>query len=374
MPDPHRARDRARHVVVLLFDGVQSLDVTGPIEVFAAARRLLDGDHRESRGGERPPPGDVHSPSPAYEIHTLSADGASVRTPSGLTLVPDGSLLDAPEQIDTLVVPGGRGARAASADAGLVEWVAEVSARSRRTASVCTGAFVLAAAGLLDGRRATTHWASAAALARLHPRVDVDPDPIFVRDGSVWTSAGVTAGMDLALALVEDDHDRDVALQIARHLVLFLRRPGSQSQFSATLAAQEPARAPLREVQRSILDDVAGDHAVETMAARAHMSPRHFARAFRAETGVTPARYVERVRLEAARRRLEDTTEPIARVAVACGFGTAETMRRAFLRALDVGPAEYRRRFQAGGVRPTDAAHRRSHGGHRSIVEKEPSR
>jgi transcriptional regulator GlxA family with amidase domain len=360
-----------RTIAVLLFDDVQSLDVSGPIEVFATANRLLDAALAAAPGARR-----SHSRAVprGYTIRTLSADGAPIRTSSALTLVPDGSLLDAPERIDTLIVPGGRGARAASADARLLEWVADASARSRRTASVCTGAFVLAAAGLLAGRRATTHWAAAAALARLHPDVRVDPDPIFVRDGNIWTSAGVTAGIDLALALVERDHDRDAALTIARHLVMFLRRPGGQSQFSATLAAQEPAREPLREVQWSILDDVAGDHSVDAMAARANMSARHFARAFRAETGVTPARYVERVRLEAARRRLEDTAEPIARVAAACGFGAAETMRRAFLRALDVAPAEYRRRFQAGGVRPADAAHRRSHGGRRSIIEKEPSR
>jgi transcriptional regulator GlxA family with amidase domain len=212
---------------------------------------------------------------------------------------------------------------------------------------VCTGAFVLARAGLLDGRRATTHWASAELLAREHPAVEVDPAPIFVRDGDVWTSAGVTAGMDLALALVEQDLDRDAALTIARHLVLFLRRPGNQSQFSAALAAQEPAREPLRDALRAVAEDVAADHRVEAMAARANMSPRHFARAFRAETGLTPARYVALVRLEAARRRLEETSEPVAAVARGCGFGSAESMRRAFLQALGVGPAEYRRRFHA---------------------------
>ncbi|HLH15465.1 MAG TPA: helix-turn-helix domain-containing protein, partial [Solirubrobacteraceae bacterium] len=213
------------------------------------------------------------------------------------------------------------------------------------TASVCTGAFVLAAAGLLDGRRASTHWAAASRLQREHPRVHVDPEPIFVRDGDVWTSAGVTAGMDLALALVEEDLGRELALTIARHLVLFLRRPGNQSQFSATLAAQRAAREPLREVQRAIVEDLAREHSVEAMAARAHMSVRHFARAFRAETGVTPARHVERVRVEAARRRLEDSAEPIAAIAASCGFANAETMRRAFLRSVHVGPAEYRRRF-----------------------------
>jgi transcriptional regulator GlxA family with amidase domain len=326
------ARQTAREVVILLFDGVQSLDVTGPLEVFAAAERLIASHAGAARG---------------YEVTTLSASGAPVRTSSGLTIVPDGGLKDLPAEIDTLIVPGGDGARAVVSDERLLVWITEASARARRTASVCTGAFALAAAGLLDGRRATTHWTAAARLARMFPAVEVDADPIFIRDGELWTSAGVTAGMDLALALVEDDHDREAALTIARHLVLFLRRPGNQSQFSATLASQQPQREPLREVQRRVVEDVAGEHSVEAMAAQADMSVRHFARAFRAETGVTPARYVERVRLEAARRRLEDTAEPVASIATACGFGTAETMRRVFLRALEVGPAEYRRRFQS---------------------------
>jgi transcriptional regulator GlxA family with amidase domain len=321
-----------RQVVIALFAGVQSLDVTGPLEVFAGARRLL-----ESLGGA----------GRDYEIRTLSADGAPLRTSSGLTIVPDGRLDEAPAKLDTLIVPGGRGAREAGADEELIAWISATAARSRRTASVCTGAFLLAAAGLLDGRRATTHWSAAQALARMYPNVEVDAEPIFIRDGDVWTSAGVTAGMDLALALVEDDLDREAALTIARHLVLFLRRPGNQSQFSVTLAAQQPEREPLREAQRLVVERVDGDHSVEAMAQRASMSARHFARAFRDETGVTPARYVERVRLEAARRRLEDTAEPIASIASACGFGTAETMRRVFLRALDVGPAEYRRRFHS---------------------------
>ncbi len=345
---------RHRHVVVLLFDRVQSLDVTGPIEVFAAANRVLDADARVRDDDAPRAEGAARSAARAatrrYEIHTLSASGAPVRTSSGLTIVPDGTLADAPREIDTLIVPGGDGARGASSDTELLAWVGGASKRSRRTASVCTGAFALAAAGLLDGRRATTHWSAAAALARSYPNVDVDADPIFVRDRDVWTSAGVTAGMDLALALVEDDHDRDVALTIARHLVLFLRRPGSQSQFSATLAAQQPAREPLRDALRSVVEHPAGDHCVDAMAERAHMSARHFARAFRAETGVTPARHVERVRVEAARRRLEESDEPIAHAAAACGFATPETMRRAFLRALHVGPAEYRRRFRAGPI------------------------
>jgi transcriptional regulator GlxA family with amidase domain len=326
-----------RQIAIVVYPGVQSLDLTGPLEVFHGAERLLSQTHPDE---------------PGYTVQVISRDGAPFECSSGMTITPHAALRDAPAGIDTLIVAGGPGQAAACADRELIDWIASTSRHVRRTASVCTGAFLLAAAGLLDGRRATTHWAQAEKLRRAYPRIAVDPEPIYVRDGPIWTSAGVTAGMDLALAMVEEDHDRDAALTIARHLVLFLRRPGNQSQFSATLVSQQPEREPLREVQRTVVEDAGGDHCVEAMAARAHMSPRHFARAFRAETGVTPARYVERVRLEAARRRLEDTSEPVSRIAEECGFGTAETMRRAFLRALDVGPAEYRRRFH---VQPVEA-------------------
>lgn len=327
-------RQRPRQIAILAFPGVQSLDITGPLEVFAGAQTLIEATGRVDRG---------------YEVSILSRDGAPLQTSSGLTIAPHGDFARVPARLDTLIVAGGTGSREAACDPATVAWIARVSARARRTASVCTGAFLLAAAGLLDGRRATTHWAAASELAGRHPAVRVDPEPIFLRDGDVWTSAGVTAGMDLALALVEEDLDREAALTIARHLVLFLRRPGNQAQFSATLAAQEPVREPLREVRRHILEHVSEDLSVDALARLAHMSPRNFARAFAAETGVTPARYVERVRLEAARRALEDTAKPIATVADSCGFGTAETMRRCFLRALGVGPAEYRRRFHPAG-------------------------
>jgi transcriptional regulator GlxA family with amidase domain len=329
-----------RQIAILAYPQMQSLDVTGPLEVFTGAHELIQAEGRRERG---------------YEISILSRDGAPLQTSSGLTLTPHGGLREAPTDIDTLIVVGGHGCTEAAADRALIEWIAEVAATARRTVSVCTGAFLLARAGLLDGRRATTHWAAAEELARLHPAVDVDPDPIFIRDGPIWTSAGVTAGMDLALALVEEDLDRGAALTIARHLVLFLHRPANQSQFSATLAVQQPRREPLREAQRYVVENVAGELSVEALAARAHMSPRHFARAFRAETGVTPARHVEQVRLEAARRLLEETFEPIAMVAAACGFGTPETMRRVFLRAFEVGPAEYRRRFHAPIAHPPAA-------------------
>jgi transcriptional regulator GlxA family with amidase domain len=324
------ARNGVRTAVIVAYEGVQSLDITGPLEVLAAANAVF------AARGE----------GPAYELRLLSRDRAPVASSSGLRLTPDGDLNDAPIRLDTLIVPGGAGHHEAERDEQLIAWIASASARARRTVSVCTGAFLLARAGLLSGSRATTHWAWAARLARSYPDVHVDSDPIFIREGSLWTSAGVTAGMDLALALVEEDHDRELALTIARHLVMFLRRPGSQSQFSATLGSQEPEREPLREIQRSVLEQPAAEHSVEAMADRAHMSPRHFARAFRAETGITPARYVERVRLEAARRLLEDSPEPVGGVAARTGFPSAETMRRAFIRGLGISPVEYRRRFQ----------------------------
>ena len=323
-----------RQIAILAFSDVQSLDITGPLEVFAGAHTLIEALGRDD---------------PGYEISILSRDGVPLHTSSGLQIIPHGSFSETPRPLDTLIVAGGYGSYAASKDPATLEWIASASKRARRTASVCTGAFLLAAAGLLDGRCATTHWSAAKELAKRYPRVQVDPEPIFLRDGPIWTSAGVTAGMDLALALVEEDLDRDAALAIARQLVLFLRRPGNQSQFSATLATQEPQHEPLREVRRHILENLAADLSVEALARRAHMSPRHFARMFRAETGVTPARHVESVRLEAARRALEDSGQPIADVALKCGFGTPETMRRCFLRALGVGPTEYRRRFHPTG-------------------------
>ncbi|MGW0093706.1 GlxA family transcriptional regulator [Streptomyces sp. NPDC003328] len=311
-----------RTLLVVLFDEVQSLDVTGPVEVFAGAEACCPG---------------------TYRLVTASLDGAPVRSSSGLTLVPDLALADAPVP-DILLVPGGRGTR--SPDPRLVDWLREHGRVVGRLVSVCTGAILLARAGLLDGRRATTHWAYCDTLARHHPEIDIDPDPIYVRDGRVSTSAGVTSGIDLALALVEEDLGRETALNIARHLVVFLRRPGNQSQFSAQLAAQTARREPLREVQQWITEHPGDDLCVESLAARARLSPRHFARAFRAETGTTPGRFVDRVRLEHARRLLEDTADGVEEISRASGYGTPEAMRRAFVKALGAAPAEYRRRFR----------------------------
>jgi transcriptional regulator GlxA family with amidase domain len=317
----------ARRVVIVAFPPVQALDVTGPAEVLSVAAQ-------------------VHGAAePAYAVKVVGPGGAPIATGSGYALAPAAPLEDVRGPLDTLLVAGGSGARHAPDE--VVARVAAIAGRARRVASVCTGAYVLANAGLLDGRRATTHWQYCDDLQRRHPAIAVERDPIFVVDGPVRTSAGVTAGMDLALALVEEDLGPPVALEVARWLVLFVKRPGGQAQFSAQLAAQSAERAPLRELQAWMADHLADELSVPALAARACMSERNFARAFKAETGMTPAVYVEALRVERARLALESGLEPIDAVARRCGFGTVETLRRAFARRLGVSPGAYRDRFAA---------------------------
>jgi transcriptional regulator GlxA family with amidase domain len=316
-----------RRTVVVVFDGMQSLDVTGPVEVLSTANRETGVEH--------------------YRFEVVSSSGADVTASSGLRFGVDAAVGDVRGAIDTLVIAGGDGVVDAMLDTRLVTAVRRLAQRARRVTSVCSGAFILAEAGLLDGRRATTHWLVCDTLARRYPQIDVDPDPIFVRDGNVITSAGVTAGMDLALALVEDDLGRDVSLAVARRLVVFLRRPGSQSQFSAQLAGQLAQRDPLRDAQQIIAERPDADLSVAALARHVGMSERNFARCFRDEVGMTPARYVEQARIETARRLLEETDDGVEAVARAAGFGTAETMRRTFVRVLHINPNDYRKRFAA---------------------------
>jgi transcriptional regulator GlxA family with amidase domain len=320
----------AHEVLVPVFDGYQPLDVIGPHEVLVGATTLLA----------------ALDAGPGYRVSLAAAAPGPVTADSGLQLVADGPLPESGE-IGTLLVPGGYGARSMTRDDPFVAWLRRAAARSDRVVSVCTGAFPLAAAGLLDGLTATTHWRFARALAREHPAVDVRPDAIYLRQGRIWTSAGVTAGIDLALALVEADHGSEVAQRIARELVVFLRRPGGQSQFAGPVWSP-PARQPsVRAAQDLIHGDPAADLRVPVLAARVGMSERHFSREFTRALGCPPGDYVEQVRVDTARRLLESEPVLVTVAAARAGFGTAETMRRAFLRRLGVAPDHYRRRFAA---------------------------
>jgi transcriptional regulator GlxA family with amidase domain len=322
-----------RSVVIVGYEGVQALDLVGPFEVFTGATLYLLGQGRQDDG---------------YDVTITSIDGRPVTTGTGLELVAK-PLPDPWHPIDTVVLPGGIGIDAVRENPDAVDWVRTAATTARRVVSVCTGAFLAAQAGLLDGCAATTHWAYAGQLAREFPDVDVDPDPIFVRSSeSVWTAAGVTAGIDLALALVERDLGRGIALAVARHLVVFLKRPGGQAQFSAALILQASADR-FAELHAWIEANLADDLSLPRLAGQAGMSERTFGRRYREATGTTPAQAVERLRVELARQLLLDTQLPLKRIAARCGFGTNETMRRAFLRVQGVSPQDYRERFDRIG-------------------------
>lgn len=320
-------------IAILAPPGVQSLDVVGPAEVFwEASRRRQD-------------PG-------TYDLRIIGTSPEPIRGTGGLRLLPDTTINDPDEPIDTLLVGGDP--TLPPVDPTVIEWIARRAPEARRYGSVCTGAFLLAEAGLLDGRRVTTHWETADELARRYPRVIVEPDRIFLRDGSLCTAAGVSAGMDLALALVEEDWGRDLALAVARYMVLFLKRPGGQSQFSAHLLAQATEKSQIRETQEYVLEHLADDLTVDKLARHARMSTRNFTRTFHRETGLTPADFIRAARIEAARRLLEDSSLPLKRLAFESGFGTVSVMRRAFLRSIGVGPQDYRMRFQSASDRSAD--------------------
>jgi transcriptional regulator GlxA family with amidase domain len=324
----------SRRIVFVIFDGFQPLDLAGPHEVF----------HHAS----------VLRPDAGYLTQIVATMTGLVRAAGGLPVHAEHSVADLdPGGIDTMIAVGGFGVDQARHDRALVDWIGAAARTARRVASVCSGAFLLAEAGLLDGRRVTTHWGRADQLPREYPALVVDCDPIFIRDGRIWTSAGVTAGMDLALALVEEDLGSDVAHAVARELVLYLRRPGSQSQFSVPLWSAQPATDPIRAAVSAVHADPGARHGITDLAAHARLSPRHLQRRFTAELGVPPATYVARVRIEAARRALVEGHDPVQAIAGRCGFGTAETLRRAFHRHLGVAPSEYRDRFRTTPARET---------------------
>lgn len=328
------------HTILMpLFPGVQPLDVVGPHEVFIGANDAMD---RLGHIGER------------YVVKLVAAStDRAVSSESGLALMPNASF-DDEMRVDTLLVPGGVTARSYPLDHELLEWVRSTSQAADRVASVCTGTFLLAAAGLCNGKRVTTHWAYAPQLATNYPRLSVDPDPIFVRDGDLWTSAGVTAGIDLALAMIEEDCGSSVAQEVARYLVVYLRRPGGQSQFGAPVWTEPSELQPIRAARDRIHSSPESDLSVARLAADVGLSERHFTRLFRSEVGESPARYVDRVRVEAARSILETESVGLDDVARRCGYRTTESLRRAFHRRLGISPAAYRRQsstLNQGAVR-----------------------
>ena len=320
-----------RHVVFLVLPGAQLLDLAGPADVFAAANECR-------RAAGHPLPYRITFVGPVPEADTATGVGLRVR-----------DLAQARGKIDTLVVPGGIDFARMDVDARTARWLQRRARRVRRVASICTGAFVLARAGILAGRRVTTHWRALAELRALAPDATVEDDPLYIKDGPVYTSAGITAGIDLAVTLVEEDLGAELALDVARTLVMFLHRPGGQSQFSAALRQPTAEHPGIRRVQADVLEHPARDHRVPVLARRAGMSPRHFVRIFTQETGEPPAHYVQRLRVERARQLLEREGLAVEQVADACGFGSAETMRRRFHHAIGVSPSEYRARFRRPG-------------------------
>jgi transcriptional regulator GlxA family with amidase domain len=321
------AKSARKSVVIIVPPKAQSLDVSGPLDAFLEANR--------------------HSPGrPLYEVRLVATGAGRTIKVGGMSLVADSSIFDEISSIDTMLVAGTPDYAIADTSTALHAWLRRRAPRTRRYGSVCTGAFFLGAAGLLDGMNATTHWQHAAELAERFPAAKVVPDQIYVQDGALYTSAGVTAGIDLALKLIEDDHGRDLALTVARRLVVFLKRPGGQSQFSAHLAAQIADEGKIRSLQHWVLDHLSSDLSLESLAARAAMSVRNFTRVFQGETGTTPADFVEMARVDAARRLLEESETALQRVAPRCGFSSPDTMRRAFLRRIGTGPSDYRERFR----------------------------
>jgi transcriptional regulator GlxA family with amidase domain len=328
------AAARTRRIVLVVASGAETLDLVGPFQVFTTANSLYQATRPHSAA--------------IYRVEIVACSPhTSFTTNCGLQMVAHRSFRDTRGEIDTLLVVGGSAIEGDRTSPETVQWLRSTATATRRIGSVCTGALLLARAGLLNGRRAATHWNWCQHLARRYPQVTVEPDPIFVRDGNLYTSAGVTAGMDLALALVEEDHGSRLALQVARQLVLYLRRPGGQSQFSAALSLQLSDRQPLRELHSWVLENLGKSLTVQTLAEHVTMSPRSFARIFRREMGTTPGKFVERLRIETARRRLEETPRSLKRIAQECGFSSVGAMRGVFQRVVGIAPGQYRQHFRS---------------------------
>lgn len=326
---------KTKHILIIVPPMTSILDVAGPLEVFAKTIDHLNEHcpHTET----------------SYATHVVSVTtSTTVATSSGLPVVCEGDLNSITYEVDTVLLAGKGGLEPNDPILQpLIDWLQTNSRNIRRMGSICAGAFVLAEAGFLDGKRATTHWKNCDRLARRYPKVRVEKDPIYIKDGNIYTSAGISTGIDLSLALVEEDFGRDVAVSVARILVLYLKRPGSQSQFSQILAHQTTDYEPIKDIQAWVLDHLDEEITVEALAERALMSPRNFARVFLRETGITPAKYIEKIRLETARRRLEETRLTIDEISSECGIGNADGLRRLFLRHLKTTPSDYRKSFSS---------------------------
>lgn len=321
---------KPRLVTMVAYEGAEILDITGPLDVFALANDI----HRENCGAQS-----------LYRIEIAAkAKDDVIVTSSGIRLLADKAWYDC-SGMDTLLVPGGPSAELAPVE--LVDWLRLKATRVRRIGSICTGAFILAQAGLLEGRRATTHWSRAEKLRRFYPHIDVNEDAIHTKDGSIYTSAGITAGIDLALALLEEDHGRTLALNVARMMVLYIKRPGGQSQFSTPLLTQFREGGSLAPTIQWIHDNYRRSLDNETLAAHAAMSLRNFARVFKREVGTTPSQFIERIRLEAAVKLLEETSQSLETVARECGFQSGEHLRLTFARRFGITPGQYRDRFRS---------------------------
>jgi len=322
-----------RRIGIVAYPAAEILDITGPYEVFSFAGLALQ---REG-----------YTDKSVYQVEILASEPGPVTTLTGLKIIADRTYGSLDGGIDTLIVPGSLDMNTVVQDHALLDWIRSIAPSVRRLASVCTGAFILAECGLLDNRPATTHWNWSSDLAKKYPSVKVEPDNIYIRSGGVYTSGGITSGIDLVLAMVEEDWGRELALYVARYLVMFLKRPGGQSQFSKYLTNEAHHRKDIRELQAWIIANPTEELHVDNLAERMAMSPRNFARTFLTETGVTPAKYVEMARIDAARQYLENTELSIEAVAAKAGFGDTERMRRCFLKHIGVNPHDYRKRFSA---------------------------
>ena len=324
--------EKTRHIVIIAPPNTSLLDVAGPMEVFSKATDYINMYMQNLTG--------------TYTLHVVSTESSKiVQTSAGLPIVSEGSIESINYEVDTVLVSGIPNAPDNMVDTATLNWLREHANTIRRVGSICAGAFILAEAGILDGRRATTHWRVCDKLARCYPKVKVESDPIFVKDGPIYTSAGISTGMDLSLAMVEEDFGRDIALAVARQLVLYLKRPGNQSQFSIILTHQKVDYQPISDIQDWIMDHLDEELTIEILAEKASMSPRNFARVFLRESGITPAKYIEKLRLETARRRLEETRLTLDEISNECGVGNADALRRLFLRHMKTTPSDYRRSF-----------------------------